>query len=506
VNSQQEIRAVLEQGIALQKAGDHDAAANLCRDILDISPDNLDALLLLASVRRSQARFGEALGLYRKLVELDPDRPDVWYNRGNLHADRNELDAAEESYRKALALSSHNAGFHANLAIILARLGDETGAMDHYRTALEIDPQHTIANLNLANLLADRGETHSSVALLRKVIALAPNLAEGHYNLALALLRLGDWTNGFAAYEWRWKTTLHLDRPAYRDLKEWRGGSFPGRELIVHAEQGLGDTIQFAKLLGLAKSLGGDVIFHVPTKLERLMKTLPFDVRVTSAHRASEGDYQVPLMSLPQRLKLTPGSIPGQMSYLKAEPERVAGWRQRLFGNPASDRPLVGLVWRGNPSSPVEKGRSLSSAADFAPLAAIDGIRLIALQKLSDHDIEPAEVASGWRVKGLPFTLEYPGPDFDAGEDAFIDTAAIMVLCATVISVCTAPLHLAGALGRPAISLLKSVPDWRWMMERQRTPWYPTMQLVRQRPGEDFAPAIARAAEICRSLVSSSSE
>jgi hypothetical protein len=288
-----------------------------------------------------------------------------------------------------------------------------------------------------------------------------------------------------------------FSKPSYRDIPVWNGQSLKGRKLIVHGEQGLGDTIQFSKVFGLVRALCDDVVFHVPEKLERLLKSLPYDITVTGAHGAADADFQLPLLSLMHRLKLTLGSVPAQPSFLGAEPERAAEWRGKL--DLGSGQKTIGFVWQGNPNSPAERGRSLASAEILKPFSDIEGVRLIALQKLPLDALEAADTPSGWKVRGLTFTMEHPGPDADTGADAFIDTAAIMAGLDLIVSVCTAPLHLAGALGRPTIALLRTVPDWRWMMEREDTPWYPAMRLVRQQPGEPtYSEAIARAVDVAR--------
>jgi hypothetical protein len=166
---------------------------------------------------------------------------------------------------------------------------------------------------------------------------------------------------------------------------------------------------------------------------------------------------------------------------------------------------VIGFVWQGNPNSPVERGRSLPSAELLAPFSDLESARLIALQMLPEEALEPADTPSGWRVRGLSFTLEHPGPATDRGADAFVDTAAIMAGLDLFVSVCTAPLHLSGALGRPTIAMLKAVPDWRWMMDKSDTPWYPSMELVRQLRGEDFGPVIGRAVEAARRRIISGS-
>ncbi|CAN7376788.1 tetratricopeptide repeat protein [Rhizobium sp. LjRoot254] len=492
-------QALFREATDFHKAQDFEAAITLYRQLLDTGAETAETLTYLASALRSAGRQPEAVEVYRRLEPLAADRADVWFNRGNALNDIGRHAEASDCYSRALDIEPDNASVISNLAIALAELGREEEAAALYRRALELDPGQKLAAHNLANLLSDWGELDEAAALLRQIVAKWPELAEGHYNLGHVLLKLGDYANGFAEYEWRWDTPGFFKKPDYKGIPVWRGEPLAGRKLIVHSEQGLGDTIQFAKLLGLAKSLGGDIVFHVPEKLEALLKSLPFDIEVTSQHSASGGDFQIPLMSLMNRLKLTPGSIPVMQSHLAADTEKVAQWRQRL--HLGGSEKAIGFVWQGNPNSPAERGRSLKSPEELAPFSALSGTRLIALQKLGPDDLEPADTPSGWRVKGLSFSMEHPGADMDDGADAFLDTAAIMSGLDLVVSVCTAPLHLSGALGRPAIALLRSAPDWRWMMRGEDTPWYPTVTLCRRKPGEAYAPAIARAVEKARDLL-----
>lgn len=499
--SEQDAHELLTKGIALQKQQKFDEAIDIYRSVLEDYPDNLDAVIFLASAWRSTGRIDESIDLYEHVGRTNPRRGDFWFNFGNALSEVDRREDAVAAYDHSLLLDADNASAFANRAICQVALGRTQAAIESYEQALAIDPHHRIALNNIGNQLADRNRLQEAADYLRRSVRNWPDLAEGHYNLSHVLLRLGDFANGFREYEWRWDTADFFEKPDYRGVPAWTGQPFAGKRLIVHAEQGLGDTIQFAKLLGLVESLGGDIIFHVPEKLERLLKTVPFAVTVTGTHGAGDGDFQIPLMSLPYRLKLTAGSVPAANAFLSAEPERAFKWAERLKLDGA--QPAIGFVWQGNPKSPAERGRSLPSAEMLAPFAVLENVRLIALQFLPQDALEPADTPSGWRVAGLSFTLEHPGPDMDRGPDAFVDTAAVMAGLDLVVSVCTAPLHLAGALGRPTLALLKAVPDWRWMMERSDTPWYPSMELVRQALGEDYVPVILRAVEAARRRLTS---
>ena len=495
-----EIRHHLARASELHRIGDYQPAMQIYRSVLDAHPDQIDALTLLASAMRSTGEIAESVALYGRVAGSNPERPEFWFNRGNALNDFGQHAEAIDSYHRSLSIDARNASVLANLAIAEAKIGQADAAAEHYRAALAIDPAHRIAAHNLGNLLSERGKSAEAAKLLRQTVANWPELAEGHYNLGLLLLRLGDFGNGFKEYEWRWQTADFFAKPGYRNVPVWDGEPLAGSRLIVHAEQGLGDTIQFAKVLGLLQSLCADVVFHVPEKLERLLRSLPFDITVTGSHRAADADFQLPLLSLMHRLKLTLGTVPAQASFLAAETALAEAWAKRL--DLGRGPKTIGLVWQGNPNSPAERGRSLPSAEILQPFSEIAGARLLALQHLPEDALEPAETPSGWKVRGLSFILEHPGSGTDRGPDAFVDTAAIMDGLDLVVSVCTAPLHLAGALGRPTIALLRTVPDWRWMDEREDTPWYPSMRLVRQRAGEPtYAEAIARAVDAARAAL-----
>ncbi|MBB4006817.1 tetratricopeptide repeat protein [Allorhizobium taibaishanense] len=491
----------------LHKAGRLDEAAVLYRAILDEDPDQVDALRLLASAERSRGDLAQALTLYARALRLAPEESDIWYNLGNALGAAGRKPDALEAYKRAAQLAPDNAACHANIGVTEADLDNIPAAILAYRHTLSLDPDNRIALHNLGNALGELGEMDEALALLSKALALYPGSAEAHYNLGINLLRCGDYANGFAQYEWRWQADGFPGEARHTDIADWDGRPFEGKRLLVHAEQGLGDTIQFVKLLPLAKSLaksfGGEVILQVPDKLVALLQHVPGADAVQAADPApGTMDFQVPLLGLPHRLLLTPGSVPRKTSYLVARPELVAHWRERLALRDGEK--AIGFVWRGNPLSPAERGRSLSGPEQLAPFAALAQTRLIALQKLDESVLEKADTPSGYKVAGLDFTLEHPGPDFDAGADAFLDTAAVLVQLSAFVSVCTAPLHLAGALGVPTIGLLKKVPDWRWGLQGATSPWYPSMRLCRQREAGDFSGPITEAVSLAEAITNKS--
>ncbi|WP_075217562.1 tetratricopeptide repeat protein [Mongoliimonas terrestris] len=471
------------------RAGRLEAATAGYRAVLASAPEHPDALHLLGVARKAAGALDEAVGLIRRAAALQPGRAEIWSNLGNALAAAGDHPGAIDAYRTALGLQE-TADTWTALGASLAKAGEADGAIAAYERALALDPADVTARHNLANALGARGRDGAAVTLLRAVIADQPDLAEAHYNLARHLLRLGDYKSGFSHYEWRWKTEAFPDKRRHTHLPDWDGRPLPGR-LLVHAEQGFGDTIQFAALLPLARSLATAVTLEVPAPLARLFRR--FTGADTIAAAVPDSGQDLPanvaaataLLGLPHRLGLTLGSIPSAAGLLTAEPDRVAAWRARLGDD---GRRIVTVNHQGSPKTPVDRGRSLPDPALLAPLAALPDIRLISLQKLAPPAIEPD--GGGYRLAGLPVRIEHPGPDLDAGPDAFVDTAAIMTLADAVVSTDTAAAHLAGALGRPVHILLQAVAEWRWLIDRTTTPWYPTATLHRQPAPGDWGTVI----------------
>ena len=484
--------AILASAFERHRTGDLAGALDGYRQALAVEPDNADALNLAASATRGLGDTAEAIALARRAAAAAPARADVRYNLGNALSAAGDAAGAAEAFRAALEIAPDNADAAANLGVALARLGDLDGAEAAYGTALAHAPDHRIAGLNLANLVGERGRAEENLRRLRDVVRRHPDLAEGHYNLALSLLRAGDWIAGFREYEWRWRTADFSSPVRHGDIPDWDGRPLGGKRLLVHAEQGLGDTLQFVRLLPLAASLGARITLEAPTVLVRLLQGVAGAEVVTDTVETADFAAQTPLMGLPHRLRLTPGSILAPARSLTADAVRVSAWTERLRLDGGDE--VVAVAWRGNPASPADRGRSLASAMELAPLAA-PGRRLMAVQKLSRDDLEPAKLPSGWRVAGTgDLVVEHPGPEFDAGRDAFLDTAAVLASADRVVTTDTSLAHLAASLGRPTAVLLKAVADWRWLEGRRDTPWYPTMTLHRQTIAGDFAGPIAEIA------------
>lgn len=489
----------MDEAFRLHQAGLYAEASKLYCDVLEESPNNADALNLLASATRSMGDAASALRLVRRAAEIAPFRPDIFYNLGNAAQAAGHIADAIDAWAEAVRLDPSHADAFANLGVAYGKQGRYDEAVAAYEQALALKPDHKVAGHNIGNALGELGRAEEATAAFRRAIAYHPELPEARYNLSLALLRRGDYGNGFRHYEARWRSADFSHPPRHTHIPDWSGDFLAGRRLLVHAEQGLGDTIQFARLLRALPGFGGRVTFEAPTVLARLLK--PFaDVAdiVPEGRLRGPFDCQTPLLGLPHRLGLTLGSVPARVPYLAAEREVTAA----LAGRLKPDRkPIIGICWRGNPNSPADRGRSIRDLDLLFPFRLVKGVRYVALMKLGADELQASPGPTGWRVKGAPFEVEHLGPDFDAGPDAFLETVAVIAQAKAVVTTDTAIAHLAGAMARPTLTLLKRVPDWRWGAEAETTPWYPEMTLVRQIEVGNWMRVTERAAALLSKMI-----
>lgn len=336
--------------------------------------------------------------------------------------------------------------------------------------AIRIDPKFGEAHSNLGNALVATGNVKKSLLHHDKAIQLLPRSGRAHYNYAIALLLLGRWSKGFAEYEWRHEGDEYAARSRQVLLPRWTDEALEGRSIFLAAEQGAGDTLQFARYAPLLSRRGARVILESPPELRSLLETLPGPVELAAPNEFGGADLWAPLLSLPGLVGTTPETVPSETPYLRADPERIARWRPRLGLD--SDRLNIGLVWQGNPAQRFEPHRSIPLRL-LAPLFQRADCRFYLLQK--EHGRE--------QIAGL----QSAQPLIDLGPELgdFSDTAAVISQLDLTISTCTSVAHLAGALGRPLWVLLQAIPDWRWLLTGSSTPWYPSARLFRQAtPGD----------------------
>jgi tetratricopeptide (TPR) repeat protein len=421
-------------------------------------------------------RHADALKSYDRALKVQPDYGCALYNRARSLDELQRHDEALAAYDKVLALEPHHAVAHNNRGVALDTLGRSEEALESFAKALALRPDYAEAFSNRGTALIDLDRLDEAMVSYDAALALDPGNVEFNWNKSLLLLRMGSLAAGWAGHEWRRKRDSWEPR-SFRG-PEWDGMAQPRRKVLLYAEQALGDTIQFARFARTVADAGNDVILEVQRPLAALMQSIPGVTVVANGMTPFPAfDCHLPLMSVPHKMGLSGVSAE---PYLAAEPKRTSDWQRRLTGQGLR----VGIAWRGNPKAP---GPSRAIPLDaFLPLSRIPGVRLISLQR-DDADGDLRRLRNAMTVETL-------GPDFDAGADAFLDTAAVMAGLDLVISSDTSIAHLAGALGRPVWIAMRHVTDWRWMVQGETTPWYSSARVFKQSARGDWAGVFARIA------------
>jgi len=396
------------------------------------------------------------------------------------------LPQAEQLCRQVLAEYPGHADALHMLGVIAAQKGLNGAAVDLIRQAIALIPTSPGAHYNLAKALTGNNQLTEAIAAYRQTIALKPGYAEAHHNLSLLLLLLGDMAQGWKEYEWR-SLCNNMAVPRRNIVqRQWDGSPLANRTILLHPEQGFGDTIQFIRYAPLVAQRGGRVLVGCAPELRRLLQNMPGVGRcLDSGLMLPPFDVHCPLLSLPLAFGTTLETIPHGVPYLQADAAGVEHWRNKLALDPAGFK--VGLVWAGRPTHKNERNRSLPLAA-LAPLAQVPGVRFYSLQK--------GEAAQQARTPPQGLALI----DHTADLHDFADTAALIANLDLVIAVDTAVVHLAGALGKPVWTLLPFLPDWRWLLNRTDTPWYPSMRLFRQGAPGDWSGVIQQVTQALANL------
>src|SRR4051794_9700246 len=532
--------AVLAPALLMYQAGRLDEAEKLCRSVLQRHPRHAAALYLLGLVAAATGKPARAVDLLQRSIKLNPDfapaycnlgialaalkRPkealarldaalarqpdlaDAWYNRGIVLKDLGQLAGSVESFTRALALrpddveSLNNRGLvlastgqlsaalqdfqqavavqpgfapaHCNVGMIHSRLRQPAAALAALDSAIALQPDFAEAWCNRGDALHELGRIEEAVASYNHAIAKQPNLAEAHFGKALSLLLLGHYPDGFKEQEWRFLrgsspvARIHRQKPFLGDA------ALAGRTLFIYPELYLGDMVQFCRYALMAIEHGARVVMSVQRPLRHLLTTLhPAIEWIGENESPARIDLHCPLLSLPLAFGTALETIPAPVPYLHAEPQRASAWHQRL----GPDGLKIGICWQGHPAR-AELDRSFPLAA-FAPVARLPSVRLISLQTGDGLD----------QLDALPAVLrvEHFEDTSDHGLRPFTELAAMIAGLDLVITTDTVVAHVAGALGRPAWVALKHIADWRWGRTGDRTPWYPSLRLFRQkRPGD----------------------
>src|SRR5664280_1472786 len=502
-------------GLAKAQDGHMGEAHRLMAAALKINPKATDAWMNFANVLHALKRDGEALDALDKALALQPGNLDALHNRGNALLALGRPQDALTCFEQVLAGNPRHADALLNRGSAHAALGRNDQALADFDAALALMPGHPAALYNRGNALAALGRYEEALAAFDRALAAAPNhvnawnnrgralqslnrhadalesfdraialqkdYADAHFNRALSLLTLGDLGSGFEQYEWRWKRTGMTDTRRGYGKPLWLG-EYPlaRKTILLHAEQGLGDAIQFARYAPLLARAGARVVLEVQPELKTLLADLE---GVASCHARGETlpayDVHCPLGSLPLALKTEPGNIPADIPYLRVDEAHLAKWRARIEALPGK---RVALAWAGNVSHANDRNRSIDLAL-LEPLLAqggvSGGVSFLSIQReLRGNDAEL--LARHGNVSHLGGELS-----------DMADTAAVAALADLTISVDTSVVHLAGSLGRPVWVMLPFAPDWRWTLSGEHCPWYPQARLFRQSALGDWPSTIA---------------
>jgi len=441
----------------------------------------------LGAVFRAMGRFEEAIVAYEQAVSLDAEYTQAYHNMGNILLLQGRYAAAIEKYERVISLEPQFVEAYNSIAIALQYQGEYAAAIEKCNQALSLKPDCPEAHNTMASILTKMDHSIEAIETYRRALRLKPDYAEAHCNLGITLLLTGRFEEGWNEYAWRLRTEK-ATYPHRHYVPCWDGSPFMGKRLLVHYEQGFGDNIQFIRYLPMVKRRGGTVICEMLPPLIGLLRGFvgidELSPASTKRDPAMEFDLYVPLLELPRIFGTTLESIPAGVPYLYTDPAKAQYWRQRL----ASRAFKVGIVWAGKPAHPEDRTRSCH-LRDFLPLSKIPGVALFGLQKGGAAD-QAEDLASEMAMTNLGGEL-----------DDFTDTAAVIENLDLIISVDTAVLHLAGAMGRPAWAILPSTPDWRWMLDRPDSPWYPTMRLFRQKSYGDWEDVFQRVSQELELLV-----
>jgi tetratricopeptide (TPR) repeat protein len=447
-----------------------ESAASLERS-LELKPDLVEAMFNKGILRMSEKKPEEAIDLYKRALTIKPDYVEALCNLGCAYRQLKRLDEAVETFQKALALSPQNADLYCNLGDALHAQGKVAEAVELYNQTLALNPKHFKAANCLCNAHFDLGHLAESVFWCERTLALKPDFGDALMNQCMLQLLLGDYANGWRNYEVRWK--VYTPRVFSEPL--WLGAPLNGASIVLYAEQGLGDSLQFLRYVPLVAAAGGRVILDLPANLRRLAAQTPgLDALVATGETLPPFAFRCPLMSLPLALGTTVDTIPARVPYLFAPQEALAA--AAALNWPAAGL-RVGIAWTGNPSHPKNRARSVPLDL-LATLFDLEGVHFFSLQMGAP---EAELVARKTHAVDLePFTQD------------MADTAAQMMQMDLILSIDTSIAHLAGALGRPLWVMLNKLPDWRWLLEREDSPWYLTARLIRQPRQGDWPAVIER--------------
>ncbi|MBF0132954.1 MAG: tetratricopeptide repeat protein [Magnetococcales bacterium] len=462
-------------GFAHQHQGQFQKAESFYRHVLKLQPQHLQALNNLGQVALHLRQPDQTITCLRELVALQPNFPEAWNNMGIAWDILERTHRAVECFETALEYQPNFPEALNNYGNVLLKQDQPLLALEYYEQALCLNPEYVEALCNLGGGLHQVGKLDAALDTLQRARSLQPDFPSAHYNESMIHLLLGDCLLGFRQYEWRWLSkdfgSHHYGQPL------WNGQPLPEATILIHCEQGFGDSIQFIRYVQHVIPLVGRVVLMCPDPLRRLFQTIPgIDVFISYFEPIPHCDCQAPLLSLPYLFGTTLETIPNAVPYLKPCPDAVARFAQRLAHVKTTK---IGIAWHGNPRQKNDRNRSIDPK-HLVRLLDTPGCTFISLQV---DDYNP----------GLSFFFKHPQfIDWTREFSDFADTAALITQLDLVISVDTSVIHLTGALGCPGWVLLPAIPDWRWLLDRSDCPWYPTVHLFRQSQAKNWEGVVER--------------
>ncbi|MFZ5908194.1 MAG: tetratricopeptide repeat protein [Nitrospirota bacterium] len=504
------------------RAGNPQKSASLYGEILTMSPDNLPALFMLGLLSAQAGNYPGAIGYFKRVVGINPYHIDAHYNLGNVYRDSGNLREAFSCYQKVLQLNPLHAEAYVNIGIIFRFMGrpkeelasyqkaiqikpdsaeaffnlghyffereDFDQALAWYEKAIQVDPHSDRACMNIALIVRIQGRHKDAIPYYRRAIEYNPDNAVAHWNLSNVLLLLGDFEAGWEEYLWLWKTEDAGEHRRNFPGPSWQGEDITGLTILLYSEHGFGDTVQFVRYAPLVACRGAKVILDCQPELVPLLKTVEgLQTVIPAGSKLPPYDLHCSLMKLPILFHTAAKNIPSAVPYIKADPVLIRKWADRLRNR--RSKVTIGLTWAG--SSTPKKYCPLN---DFSPLLQLDGVVFYSLQKGRSAD----------QAKNLPDRIQLL--DYTDDLHDFSDTAALIENLDLVISIDTSVAHVTGALGKPVWVLLPFVPDWRWMLGREDSPWYPTMSLFRQPALGDWGSVISLIVEQLKRLLRGEAE
>ncbi len=459
-------------GMALQESGRLNEAVKSCLKARQLMPENEVLQNNLGTVLKGLGRYDEAVECYRKAIALKPDYAEAHNNLGTVFLEEKKLQEAVVCYHMAIQCKPDYAMAHSNLGTVWRELGKLERAIESCNRAIQVNPNYAEAHNNLGTSLQEAGRVNEALASFRQATTLKPDYALAHINSSLALLLLGNFRDGWEEYEWRFQIRKHTTKTLNKPL--WEGLSLRGKSILIHVEQGFGDTIQFVRYLSMVKERGGRIILECQKELIRLLSGCSgideFVAYVPTGKHSVPFDVHISLLSLPRIFDTTLETVPADIPYIKVDSALCLKWGMRFRKN---SNFKIGIAWSGNPKNANDRNRSCS-LTDFATLGDIPNTTFYSLQK--------GTVAAG--ASHPPVGMNFVNLEQELRD--FVDTAAVIANLDLVISIDTVVVHLAGAMGKPVWNLLPFAPAWRWLLDRERSPWYPTMRLFRQTQPHDW--------------------